>query len=96
MESKPGRDEELEEFVDDVSLPRNEFTFAVNLFLKPKPLILLPSAGLDSGREDGDGVTSVKSSFGRLGGNTGNVVSPHAGALIRPLPLELTDVVEAA
>lgn len=91
MDGMLRRDEEVE---DDESLPRKEFTLALSLFLKPKPLILLPSAGLDSEREDGDGVKSVKSSFGRLGGSTGSVASPHAGALIRPLPFELTDVVE--
>lgn len=51
-----------------------------------------PELDLDSG---GGGLTSAKSSLGRFGGNAGRSASPHAGALILPVPLELTDVVEA-
>lgn len=73
------------EEVDDEDpgiFPRRADSFPVN------PAVL----NLDS--ERGVGVKSIGSSFGRLGGSTGSSVSPHAGALIRPLPVELTDVVE--
>lgn len=43
----------------------------------------------------GGGLRSARSSLGRFGGNAGSSASPHAGALILPLLLELTDVVEA-
>lgn len=78
---------------DAVSLPRNDDIFELKPFLNPKPLMLLDSEGLDS--ERGGGLKSARSSFGRLGGSVGSSVSPHAGALMRPLPLELMDVVEA-
>lgn len=77
---RDGVEEDEEE--DPGSFPRREESFPVN------PLEL----NLDS--ERGAGVRSIGSSFGRLGGSTGSSVSPHAGALMRPLPLELTDVVD--
>lgn len=51
-----------------------------------------PTLDLDS---RGGGLRSSRSSLGRLGGNGGSSASPQAGALILPLPLELTNVVEA-
>lgn len=79
-----GRDAvEVEEDEDPGILPRKEDNFPVNP----------PALDLDSDRVAG--FRSIGSSFGRLGGSTGSSVSPHAGALMRPLPMELTDVVEA-
>lgn len=66
-----------------LSLPRKDDIFEVRLL----------TLDLDSGR--GGGLKSTGSSLGRLGGSVGNSVSPHAGALILLLPLELTEVVEA-
>lgn len=67
---------------DDLSLPRKAEIFDVN-----PPILDLDSRG--------GGLVSTKSSLGRLGGNAGRSVSPHAGAWILPLPLELIDAVEA-
>lgn len=79
-----GRDAvEVEEDEDPGSLLRKADSFPVNP----------PVLNLDSDRVAG--FRSTGSSFGRLGGSTGSSVSPHAGALMRPLPMELTDVVEA-
>lgn len=79
-----GRDGVEEDDDEDPGIfPRRADSFPVNP----------PVLNLDS--ERGGGVKSIGSSFGRLGGSTGSSVSPHAGALIRPLPVELTDVVEA-
>jgi hypothetical protein len=88
-DGKLSRDEEDED-EDAVSLPRKDDIFVLKPFLKPKPV---RDDDLDS--ELGGGLKSARSSFGRLGGSAGSSVSPHAGALMRPLPLELTDVVEA-
>jgi hypothetical protein len=83
-DDKLGRDAvEVEEDDDPGSLPRKADSFPVNP----------PVLNLDSDRVAG--FRSTGSSFGRLGGSTGSSVSPHAGALMRPLPMELTDVVEA-
>lgn len=79
-----GRDDvDVGEDEDPGIFPRRADSFPVN------PLLL----NLDSDR--GAGVRSIGSSLGRLGGSTGRSVSPHAGALMRPFPLELRDVVEA-
>lgn len=51
------------------------------------------TADFDSVR--GSGVKSTGVSFARFGGSAGSSVSPHAGALIRPFPLEFSEVVEA-
>lgn len=73
----------------DVKPPKLDFDVKpLKLDLDVKP----PKLDLDSG---GGGLRSTKSSLGRFGGNAGSSASPHAGALILPLPLELTDVVEA-
>lgn len=66
-----------------MSFPRRAEIFDVNP----------PKLDLDSG--GGEGLRSARSSFGRFGGNAGSSASPHAGALILPLLLELTDVEEA-
>lgn len=84
LDDRLGRDAvEVEEDEDPGSLPRKEDSFPVNP----------PVLNLDSDRVAG--FRSIGSSFGRLGGSTGSSVSPHAGALMRPLPIELIDVVEA-
>jgi len=91
---RDGKDSRDGEEEDSVSLPRKDDIFELKPFLKPKPLMLgLDSDDLDS--ERGGGLKSAKSSLGRLGGSAGSSISPQAGALMRPLPLELTEVVEA-
>lgn len=61
--------------------------FEVNLEDKPPKLLLLLRVGRGGG--------SAIGSFGLRGGSVGSSVSPHAGAFMRPFPVEFTEVVEA-
>lgn len=67
-------------------LEPDRLSLEVNLEDNPPRLLLLLSVGR--------GIGSKLASFGRRGGNLGNSVSPHAGAFMRLLLMESTEVVD--